>query len=324
MKQLDFIIIGAQKSATTSLFKYLMRHPDINMPGDKEAPYFSDDKLYSKGWDNFCQQYFKSADKNKLWGTASPQYMGDLRVAERIAKQNPKAKLIAILRHPVDRAYSHYTMSVRRDIETRDFSDSVNDLLHADHLHKYRSEIPPDHHAGYGLSDVNSDKSNDHKDTHYYCVWSEYGRILTHYNHFFPLQQLLILTMDELMEEPQQTLNKVTQFLGFKKSFLPTNLGKIYHQGGNQLIIPNIWKERIKSNPLFRFFWDKTSPRVKGHINYWYEQFNVRHDTTSAKDKEPTPKTRQQLVEHFSKDIKLLEKLILKTVPWKEFHPKTD
>ncbi|MCU7836683.1 MAG: sulfotransferase domain-containing protein [gamma proteobacterium symbiont of Taylorina sp.] len=313
MKQLDFIIIGAQKSATTSLFKYLSEHPEIQMPGDKEAPFFSDDQLYEKGWDSFCRQYFNASSEEQLWGTATPQYMGDPRAAERIAAQNPQVRLIAILRNPIERAYSHYTMSVRREVEHRDFSHAVDALLSAEHLEKYRNEIPPDHHKGYSLTD----KNNKNKDNNYYFVWSEYGRILTNFRKYFSAQQLLILYMDDLMEQPQQTLDKVIQFLGIKTQFSPANLGKIYHQGGNKLIIPNTWKEKIKKNSIFRFFWDQISPRRKGYLNYWYEQLNVYKSKSKS---EPSRQLRQKLIHHFYQDIKQLEQLFDSKVPWQEFN----
>ncbi|MFK5986017.1 MAG: sulfotransferase domain-containing protein [Pseudomonadota bacterium] len=312
MKQLDFIIIGAQKSATTSLFKYLSEHQNIHMPADKEAPFFSDEKLYKKGWESFAQNYFSGVSEEKLWGTASPQYMGDPRAPQRIAKQNPQVKLIAILRNPIDRVYSHYSMSVRREIEHRDFDSMVKQLLSKDHLSKYRNKLLPDHSSGYSLIDDN----NEDADNNYYCVWSEYGRILTHYNRYFSKQQLLILYMDDLMKNPQQCINKVTRFLGFKEIFSPANIGKIYHKGGNKVYIPQAWKELIKANSLFRLCWSRVPKRSKSYINYWYEQLNVRN---SGKVIGPSNKAKEQLTDHFLPDIKRLEVLFDTKVPWSEF-----
>ncbi len=308
MKQLDFIIIGAQKSATTSLFKYLIEHPDIHMPSDKEAPFFSDSNLYKNGWEQFTQQYFKDIPENKLWGTATPQYMGDPRAAQRIAKQNPDVRLIAILRNPIDRTYSHYTMSIRREIEKRNFDKAINDLLNSEHLEKYRKETPPEHEKGYIQS--------KNKDNNFYCVWSEYGRILSQYREYFTAEQMLVLYMDELLNDPQSSLDKVIHFLGYKTPFTPVNLGKKYHQGGSQVIIPNTWKEAIKQNLIFRFFWNHVPSRTRGNINYWYEQLNIR------KNKEiqgPSKKARKLLTKHFSSDIKQLENITQSAVPWPEF-----
>ena len=98
MKPLDFVIIGAQKSATTALFKYLEGHPDIEMPAAKEAPFFTAEHDSEQEWQEYTDTHF--SDVSKLWGKATPQYMGDYRVPERLAKHCPEAKLIAILRDP--------------------------------------------------------------------------------------------------------------------------------------------------------------------------------------------------------------------------------
>jgi len=315
MKQLDFIIIGAQKSATTSLFKYLSEHPDIVMPADKEAPFFSNTKLFDKGWSSFVENYFPKASTDKLWGTASPQYMGDPRAARRIAEQNPDVKLIAILRNPIERSYSHYTMSQRRELDNRDFDQVIDELLNEEHLQQYRTTPPPEHNFGY----ENSEDSESNQDTHFYCVWSEYGRILQQYREYFDKDQLLVLYMDELMSDPQCSINKVTQFLGLKEKYTPANLGKIYHKGGSRLFIPNAWKESIKDNSLFRFFWERVPPRTRGYLNYWYEQINVRKND---KKSGPSYQAKEKMTQHFMPDIKLLESITDSEVPWPAFHQK--
>lgn len=73
--RLDFLVIGAQKAGTTSLFEYLRQHPAIYMPPGKEVPYFSDDAMVDRGWDAYLTQTFAYADPALAWGTASPQYM---------------------------------------------------------------------------------------------------------------------------------------------------------------------------------------------------------------------------------------------------------
>ncbi len=315
MKQLDFIIIGAQKSATTSMFKYLSEHPDIVMPTDKEAPFFSNTKLFNKGWSSFIDHYFYNAAEEKLWGTASPQYMGDPGAAKRIAKQNPGAKLIAILRNPIDRSYSHYIMSQRRELDDRDFDQVVDELLGKDHLQKYRQAPPPEHSSGYDGSEGNE----PNQDTHFYCVWSEYGRILQRYREYFKKEQLLVLYMDELMKDPQGSINKVTDFLGLQDKFTPANLGKIYHKGGSRLFVPSAWKEAIKANHLFRFFWNRVPSRTRGYLNYWYEQMNVRKND---KQSGPSEQAKEKMAQHFMPDIKLLESITGSQVPWPAFHKK--
>lgn len=314
MKQLDFIIIGAQKSATTSMFKYLFEHPRIVMPADKEAPFFSDTELFNQGWSSFIEKYFPKAPTEKLWGTASPQYMGDPRAAQRIAEQNPNVKLIAILRNPIERSFSHYTMSQRRELDNRDFDQVIDELLREEHLQHYRQTPPPEHQFGY-----DGREGYESEDIHFYCVWSEYGRILQQYRKYFEKEQLLILYMDELMSDPQSSINKVTEFLGLQEEYTPANLGKVYHKGGSRLFIPNFWKESIKDNVLFRFFWDRVPSRTRGYLNYWYEQMNVRKNDQTSR---PSRQAEEKMTQHFIPDIKLLESITGSEVPWPAFHKK--
>jgi hypothetical protein len=77
VKPRDFIIIGAQKAGTTSLFEYLRMHPGIYMPSEKEIPFFCDDPLYARGWDTFAWRYYASAPGGSLWGKVTPNYLVD-------------------------------------------------------------------------------------------------------------------------------------------------------------------------------------------------------------------------------------------------------
>ena len=113
MKPLDFLIIGAQKCATTSLFEHLKAHPDIAMPVEKEVPFFTNKSCTVDDWGEFAGQHFAGCD-NQLWGKATPQYMCDPTTAARIHALMPDTKLIAILRDPVERTWSHYQMGRRR------------------------------------------------------------------------------------------------------------------------------------------------------------------------------------------------------------------
>ena len=77
MKSLDFLIIGAQKCATTTLFEHLRSHPRIAMPLEKEVPFFTGDDCSTESWQAFAQDQFGCGQEHKLWGKASPQYMSD-------------------------------------------------------------------------------------------------------------------------------------------------------------------------------------------------------------------------------------------------------
>ena len=101
MKQnLDFIIIGAQKSGTTTLFKWLEGHPEIFLPSAKEVPLLTDE-WYSKGLEQNMKTFFQEASEDKLWGKAPPHYLADSKVPTRCKEHYPEVKLIVILRHPI-------------------------------------------------------------------------------------------------------------------------------------------------------------------------------------------------------------------------------
>jgi hypothetical protein len=128
----DFLIIGAQKCGTTSLYEYLIQHPDIYAATAKEVGYF--DRYYQKGLPWYRSQ-FPSAFRKWyvrlilgrafLTGEASTGYILNPHALKRISKIVPKAKLILMLRNPVDRAYSHYQHALRMKRESLSFEEAV-------------------------------------------------------------------------------------------------------------------------------------------------------------------------------------------------------
>ena len=308
MKNLDFIIIGAQKSATTSLFKYLQPHPQIFMPSDKEAPFFSNQQMYEAGWDVFAAEYFAKAEADQLWGVATPQYMGDPQAAGRIKEKMPAAKLIAVLRNPIDRAFSHFNMMRRRERETADFDQVVDRLSDQAVIEQARNAMPQ-----IAAGDYAEDE------TSHYLVWGEYGRILQHYLNFFPKDQLMIIYMDEMTADPVKVYKDVLNFIGLSDDHIPDNVGKVYHKGGSKRIISHGLRSAISQNALFKLFWDLFPHNAKKSIRYWYDQKNVRK--SSAEDG-PSDSARATLVDYFKDDIKLLEDIAGRDVPWSDFHSK--
>jgi len=119
----DFIIIGAMKSGTTTLHNILRQHSQIFLPPEKEIHYFDIDKNYTKGLDYYAS-FFNDAKRYQLIGEITPRYIWNSQIAQRIAKDlGTKTKLIAILRNPADRAFSHYKMNILNKSEKRSFDD---------------------------------------------------------------------------------------------------------------------------------------------------------------------------------------------------------
>ncbi|MEM9803811.1 MAG: sulfotransferase [Cyanobacteria bacterium P01_D01_bin.56] len=121
-----FLIIGVQKAGTTSIYNYLKQHPQIYMSPVKETGFFERDweaapkdiqRLKKNGivtWNQYQRLFAQASQQHVAFGEASPNYMFHYRSsAEQIQRRLPQAKLIAILRDPVQRACSDYLMNMR-------------------------------------------------------------------------------------------------------------------------------------------------------------------------------------------------------------------
>lgn len=140
----DFFIVGAARCGTTSLYYYLKGHPDIFMPSTKEPHFFTDlDEDYSiraergfalpvglvRGERDYLR-LFRGAKPGQVAGEASTSYLAHYPTPALIWEKNPQAKIIAILREPIDRAYSAYLMALR---ELRDGKSTFYEALQEDY-----------------------------------------------------------------------------------------------------------------------------------------------------------------------------------------------
>jgi hypothetical protein len=123
----NFLIFGVQKAGTTSIYKYLCEHPEVYMSPRKETDYFGREPVASEAsipltaggrkqiatWHDYCD-LFAGVQNEKAIGEVSPNYLFlHKKAVPQIQAQLPQAKLVAILRDPVERAYSDYLMSIR-------------------------------------------------------------------------------------------------------------------------------------------------------------------------------------------------------------------
>lgn len=103
---IDFIGLGAQKSATSWLFQCLREHPEICLAEEKEIHYFSDNNLYERGR-RWYESHWTNCSTQQQTGEISTSYLSSLDAPARIKEYAPNVKMIALLRDPVDRAESH-------------------------------------------------------------------------------------------------------------------------------------------------------------------------------------------------------------------------
>lgn len=182
----DFIGIGAQRTGTTRLYELLKQHPEICMAMyRKEVHYF--DRYYHKG-ERWYRSLFDHC-KGKNAGEITPAYIYDEKCAERIHKLLPDVKLIAILRNPINRAYSQFKLTIRQKGYQGSFSEFLQD---------YRDAVER------GL----------------------YYKQIMRYLEFFPRDKLKILLFEDMVVNPYEEMSKIFWFLGVDTSFIPIDLEK--------------------------------------------------------------------------------------------------
>lgn len=293
----SFFVIGAQKSGTTSLYHYLTEHPDVFLPTVKEINFFSNDEEFKKGPEWFLDTWFSELPRDKVGGEVSSKYYASKDACQRIHDLNPDAKLIAILRNPVDRAYSHYRMAVKHArVEDNTFEEHVDKLID-----KSRS----------GNTDV--DEWTD------YLAFGEYGKSLSYYLETFSREQILILFMEEMERDGKTTMDRIYEFIGMK-SFESEVYETKFHQGGDarfpflkkalNFVTDTILKRQIVQDILFKIF-----PKEMLHNLFWkFSEFNSKPgDNTLSRD------LRQKLSAYYADDVKLLEKKFSVMSPWPDF-----
>jgi hypothetical protein len=202
----DFLILGAQKSGTTSLFQYLMQHRQIASGFKKEVHYF--DWNYTRGpsWYRafFPTRRFVTKKTHSLGrylcGEATPYYLFHPAVPQRVHSLLPEAKFIIVLRNPVDRAYSHYHHSVARGQETCSFEEAIDrepERLHGEEEKLLRDEAYV---------------SNSHI-RHSYFSRGCYADQMQRWLEYYPLGSFVIVKADELSIDPQSVCDEITGFL---------------------------------------------------------------------------------------------------------------
>lgn len=188
----DFLIIGAQKSGTTSLFHYLSQHPKITVSRRKEVHFFS--KHYHNGL-RYYRSFFPKNTSSQLSGEASPYYLFHPLAPKRIKETIPKAKIIILLRNPVERAYSHYQMMKGLD--------SANSFKEAINLEKERvtlEEVKFNNQPSY--------TSESHQ-AFSYLSRGLYHRQLKRWLEHYKLEELIIIKSEEFYSNPKGTLKKI-------------------------------------------------------------------------------------------------------------------
>jgi len=206
----NFLVIGAAKSGTTALYHYLKQHPEIFLSQLKEPRFFAfegqkldfrgpGDKAYREriitDFEDYCR-LFDGAEKNQAVGEMSPLYLSQPGTAARIARRLPGVKLIAILRHPAERAYSQFLMHRRDGHEPlRDFADA--------------------------LAAEQSRIENNWLPIWFYRRRGFYFQQLSSYYEIFPENRIMVSLYEDFVADPLRLIRDICDFLGIEKDFAP-------------------------------------------------------------------------------------------------------
>lgn len=211
-----FIIIGAMKCGTTSLFRHLGKHPEIGVSKDKETDFFLADTNLARGLGWYRAQFPIDA---RVLGEASPNYAKCSEfpgVAERIRRAAPDARLIYMVRDPVERFVSQY--------------------LH--HVNAGETDLPPERilesAAGRNYLDC----------SRYYLQLSEYLR-------FFPREQIMVVCLNELRDNPVALVRRTFRFLDVDPDVAVDGLGEVHNSGADLRRLPS-WYFAARRSPLLR------------------------------------------------------------------------
>lgn len=254
----NFLVVGAAKSGTTSLYFYLEQHPDIYMPSLKEPEFFAADEGEVINEDGLRGQHvrparitrladyqalFRDAQSEKARGEASAVYLYLPEAADRIKASLPDAQILAILRNPVERAYSAFLHQVREGLEDKDFATA---------LKKEPERIA----AGWSP-------------LYHYRAMGYYAEQLARYYRAFGPDKMHVYLYDDLRENPSGFVQRIFNVLGVDASFVvdvetqhnisgvPKN--KLAHRmyaflrGTNQSTLKSLGKKVLPTSLRIRF-----------------------------------------------------------------------
>jgi hypothetical protein len=197
----DFVVVGTQKGGTTELYDQLVKHPQIAPAFAKEVHFF--DANFSKG-PEWYTAFFPPAHRATavtLTGEASPCYLFHPDAARRAAATVPDARIILLLRNPVDRAYSHYHHEVRIGYETHSFESAIE-----------REQMRL---SGEKAKMLREQEYYSDRYMHYsYLSRGIYIQQLHAWYQHFPREQILVLKSEDFYAKTPAVMSQVFEFLG--------------------------------------------------------------------------------------------------------------
>jgi len=286
----DFLVIGAARAGTTALYSYLKQHPSIFMPTAKEPNFFAfegqDLDCKGPGADyinnsrNTLEAYgalFADAPEGALLGEASPLYLFAEQAPRRIHHHIPDVPMVAILRNPIEQAYSHFMYATKQRIEPLEsFTEA---------LHQEEARLADGWQPLFG-----------------YSSFPRYATQLQRFYDLFPKEQILIRTYEDFQTAPQEVLHDIFAHIGADTAFVP-DMSHRPNAGGvpkNRLFQDFL----MKPNPITRAIGLVVPQEARLKIRDQLARLNLKGDTEMPKE------ARIILIERLAAEIHAVQRLI--------------
>ena len=285
----NFYIVGAVKSGTTSLYAYLRQHPQVFLPTMKEPHFFTQPRpspeqihliQYVADIESY-QHLYRGADRYPRIGDASPSYLWCEEAPERIHAVQPEARIIVILRDPVQRAYAQYLM---------DFNEGVLDLPFMEALQKDWAR--PD--KGWGISQL-------------YVELGRYTAQIDRYRRRFGTDRVHVCLLEDLKKTPLAVLEGIADFLEIDRAAMGAIDLQTAHNA-HRLPRGN-WARRLAGGRFSRHIGEHFFPHAWGEF-IWRHVF-LREGRKPPMERE----ARRFLQDMYTPEIERLERLLGRSLP---------
>jgi hypothetical protein len=284
-----FLVLGAGKCGTTSLHYLLGQHPDVFTTPEKEPPFF--DAEYERGLEYYWTRYFSAWKGESAAGESRPAKLYLPFVPHRIRAALPGAKLIVILRNPVDRLFSHWAHRYRESKERLPLAealaaedrqgDAVERLMAADGPAFWRSRLTPDQRSTWLRT---------------YRPIGRYAEQLLRYFALFPGERIRVVRFEAFRDDPVGVVRELWRFLGVDNPEAPLD-------------------EVSARNPAMSIAASRVSRRARRTGLFWWPPTGARRAIRAVLDRiGPRPRfdpdVRAELVEYYRPHNRRLEQLL--------------
>jgi len=292
----DFIVVGAPKCGTTSLYYYLRQHPEIYLPERKELHYFSagylkgriggpgDKAAVRKVCDSQrdYENYFKPAPDDSVRGEISPSYFVYPETSEAIRNACGEIKIVIMLRDPVDKAFSQYCHLLKEGREELSFEESLQEELE-------RAE-------------------NNWNDFWLLTRSSFYCKRIQKFIDMFGPEQVLVILLEDFSAAPSKSLAELCRFIGVNDSFT-FDIGTRFNKSGAPRI--SLFSRILTAQNRLRRLIGRFLPE-----RFKQDLYNRLMDMNTGDKPELKPKIRKRLQRKFSNDIRCVEDIIGRETGW--------